>query len=256
MTAKEEPSRFDEQLPPHVSELVAKAFEAMDENSFTGTVYRETFPALGNWPRSPARPNYWIRWEYDTSEWKLFDRIDWGKAWHRFLLAIAVTALLYTGIVSLFEMALWSSSSDVNLLFPALFVSVMLLLPAFLLSYFFAWLRFREARKRHLARQSGPQRVTIGSPHLFDQDMWLAGVHIPLQELFIELRKVKLSSRPPLVLSLHRRNSLRSGSGAWRDTIYLLVPRGHEDEVGQLVERFRTETIGASKRKNVPAEPE
>jgi hypothetical protein len=82
------------------------------------------------------------------------------------------------------------------------------------------------------------------------------GAHIPLQELFIKLLKVKLSSRPPLVLSLHRRHSIRSGSGTWRDTIYLLVPRGHEEEAGQLVERLRTETIGASKKKNVPAEPD
>lgn len=254
MTAKEEPSWFDEQSPPDVRELVAKAFEAMDENSFTGTVYRETFPAQDN--PSPARPNYWIRWEYDTGEWELFDRLDWGKAWHRLLLAIAITALLYTGIVSLFEMALWLSPSNTALLFPALFVPLLLLLPAFFISYFFAWLRFGEARKRHLARQSGPQRVTIGSPHLFDQDMWLAGVHFPLQELFIELLKVKVFSHRPLVLSLCRRHSLRSGSGTWRDTIYLLVPRGHEDEVGQLVERFRTETIGASKRHYAPAEPE
>src|SRR5690242_15658646 len=132
----------------------------------------------------------------------------------------------------------------------------MLLLPTSLLLYFFAWLRFREARQRHLARQRGPHRVTIGSPHLFDQDMWVAGEHLPLQELFIELLKVKISSRPPLVLSLHRRLKIKSGSGTWRDVIYLPVPRGHEDEARQLVERFRIETIGASKRTNIPAEPE
>ena len=35
MTAKEEPSWFNEQLPPEVRELVAKAFEAMDEKGRT-----------------------------------------------------------------------------------------------------------------------------------------------------------------------------------------------------------------------------
>ena len=35
MTAKEEPSWFHEQLPPEVRELVAKAFEAMDEKGRT-----------------------------------------------------------------------------------------------------------------------------------------------------------------------------------------------------------------------------
>ena len=37
MTAREEPSGFYEQLPPDISELVAKAFEAMDASSFPGT---------------------------------------------------------------------------------------------------------------------------------------------------------------------------------------------------------------------------
>ncbi len=254
MTAREEPSGFYEQLPPDISELVAKAFEAMDASSFPGTTYREVFTPQEN--PSLARPNYWIRWEYAPDEWELFDRLDWRKALQRFLMAIGIATLLYISIVSLFEMALWSSLSDINLLFPALFVPLMLLLPASLLSYFFAWLCFREARQRHLARQSGPHRVTIGSPHLFDQDMWMAGEHIPLQELFIKLLKVELSSRPPLVLSLHRRLSIRTGSGTWRDTLYLPVPQGREDEASQLVERFRTETIGAGKKKYIPAEPE
>jgi hypothetical protein len=78
MTAQEEPSGFYEQLPPDISELVAKAFEAMDENSFPSAAYREVFTFQGN--PSQARPNYWIRWEYDSGEWQLFDRLDWGKA--------------------------------------------------------------------------------------------------------------------------------------------------------------------------------
>ena len=254
MTAQEEPSGFHEQLPPDVSELVAKAFEAMDETSFPGTTYREAFSLQEN--PSPARPDYWIRWEYAPDEWELFDRLDWSKALQSFLLAIGSAALLYIGIVGLFETTIVSSFSGSDALFPALFVPLMLLLPASLLLYFFAWLRFREARQRHFARQRGPHRITIGSPHLFDQDMWLAGEHFPIQELFTELRKVKLSSRPPLVLSLHRRLDIKGGRGTYRDIIYLLVPRGREDEASQLVERFRSETIGASKRKNVPAEPE
>ena len=136
------------------------------------------------------------------------------------------------------------------------FVDFRFWLPAFLLLYFFTWLRLREAKTRHLARQHGPHRVTIGSPHLFDQDMWVASEHIPLQELFIELRKAELSFGPPLVLSLHRRLKIRGGNGTYRDVIYLLVPRGHEAEASQLVEHFRAETIGAWNRKNVPSEPE
>src|SRR5690349_7311366 len=120
MTAKEEPSGFYEKLPPDISELVAKAFEAMDEDSFPGATYREVFTFQDN--PSPARPNYWVRWEYDSGEWELFDRLDWRKALRRFLLAIGITLLLYIGIVSLFEMMSWSSLSAINLLFPALFI--------------------------------------------------------------------------------------------------------------------------------------
>jgi hypothetical protein len=78
MTANEEPSGFYEQLPPDVSGLVAKAFEAMDASSSPGTTYREVFSFQEN--PYPARSNYWIRWEYAPDEWELFDRLDWGKA--------------------------------------------------------------------------------------------------------------------------------------------------------------------------------
>src|ERR1700726_184157 len=114
MTAPEEPAWFDEEGPPAIRELFAKAFEAMDENSFTGTVYQGTVSSQVNvsLPSPPAKPNYWIRWEYDTGEWELFDRLDWGKALRRFLLSISLTVVLYSIAVSLLEMAIWSSPSD------------------------------------------------------------------------------------------------------------------------------------------------
>ncbi len=207
--------------------------------------------------RTTDQPTFWARWEYSDSEWQLFDRLDWGRARRRCTLYLTAIAVLYLAGAGFFEtLVLGSLAEQPGLLIPAIFIPLLLLLPIVFLVAFFVWLPVREAWRRRRARRHGPKRVTIGNPHLNDQEIWLAGTLFPLQELFVELRKVKLSSRPPFVLSIYRRHSIRTGSGTWRDATYLPVPQGREEEARRLVERFQMETIGASRRRIVPREPE
>lgn len=213
-------------------------------------------PASPEMSQPAPMPEYWARWKYSPEEWKRFDQLDWGRAC-ALLLAVAVGSVAVgMGFVAFVFTNLYADplqTTSPNYVTLAILAPMMLLI-AFLLTYFLAGRHWLEARKRHQARKSPSRRVTIGKlSSLKDQGLWLAGTFIPLQEMFLELKSISMTQNPPL---LHlRRKHLYLRQSSWYDTMPVLVPRGHEAEAAHLVERFRAETIASLKKPASPREP-
>jgi hypothetical protein len=207
-------------------------------------------------PNSAEATDSWARWEYSPEEWKRFEQLDWGRARNTLLAVAVVTVAVFMGFTAFVFMNVNASSPQTS--FPdysiLLLMTPLMLFMAFLLTYFLAGRRWLEARKRHLARRSGPGRVTIGAPSsFFEQGLWIAGTYVPLQETFLELASVRMTQNPPM---LHlRRTHVEIRQSSWHDTIHILVPYAHEAEAARLVERFRIETIAPLHKDTAPTEP-
>ncbi len=273
MNTPEEPQFWSQNdipqdIPPQARNLVEGVLESLKN----GMLNNETFQGQ-NWTvntspftvekdmtftwggQSATRPSHWARWEYTPEEWTRFDQLDWGGAKRRLLLFIVCAALPFLLILSFFLIIFFSvATTEPDALFPLLFVPGVLLFVLVIIGTAILGRGFREARRRHMARLSGSRRVTIGNVSLFDQAIWQADLYVPLQELLLDLVSVKMTENPPQLVFRRKHVGLRQAS--WRDTIHLLIPHGHEDEARQLVERFRTETIGARRKGFTPKEPQ
>ena len=247
-----------DQLPPNLKKTVDAAFTFLDNDSPSWNQQTFTSTSNSSFERvvsSEPRPQYWTKWDYSDEEWKLFDRLDWGRARNSLVITAILIALGSGAILSfllLGFLAVPGGDSDVPFL--GIFFFAIFSFLTFILTFVFAGRQFQEARKRHQARKTGPQRVTIGTlSSLNDQGVWIAGSFVPLQETFLSLNRIKTTERPPL-LHLHRKH-LGIRQSSWYDTIRVLVPTGHEAEAAQLAERFRTETIASQKKSYTPPEP-
>ena len=133
------------------------------------------------------------------------------------------------------------------------FVGVVLLT----LLAFWRFIFVSETRRRHLARQNPtqPHRVTFSR-----RGVWEAGTYFPLNEDIegIYLEEVEMTSEPPVLrFRLTKTFSEYSDDNRpWTERLHVLVPRGHEDEAAQLMQRFRTEVIEARKQAQQQARQE
>lgn len=196
----------------------------------------------------------WARWDYAPDEWAQLDRMDWRPTALRHWLAVGIT-----GPGSLLALAffLWFVVTDAGAISGfALFIMLFLFLLLMLYAQFF-WKVYDKAKKRHQARQnpSHPQRVTLSG-----QGIWEAGTHFPFggsgvetNEFGVKLLEVQMTSQPTtLHFRVEYRSLYRSDRGTrsqrTQETIYLLVPRGHESEAEPVAQRLRTEVIEARER--------
>ncbi len=247
-----------DRLPPYLQKAVDDALASLGENTPFGEaqMFTSVNRIISDYG-SPSRPQpqFWAKWDYSEEEWRLFDQLDWGRARNRLIttaVLVALVCFLFFSLIFLGFVSAPDSASSVPFL--AIIFSLTLLGLTFLLTFAITGRPFWEARKRHQARRTGPHRLTIGSLSTFnDQGLWEAGTFFPLQETFLSLRSVKMTEHPP-VLHL-RRKHVEIRQSSWHDTLRVFVPRGHEAEARQLVERFKAETIGSRKRSYTPAEP-
>lgn len=215
--------------------------------------------------RAAAKQEYWARWEYSLEDWERSDRLDWASAQRTFWLQVAILLLL--AVVILIVLAIIfnrvmqgltpqeaANAFTFEIFLTGLFIVLLACIGGSLI-FLWGWPPLQEARKRHIARQSGSHRITIGNISAFSQSLWLAGQHFPLQSASITLTRVKLTYAP-LALHLRRKHGRpATRTSGWSDTMRILLPPGHEQEASQLFRRFQQETILSSKRKDVPAEP-
>jgi hypothetical protein len=191
----------------------------------------------------------WAHWEYAPEEWALLDRIDWGRVVQRYWLTSVLGIL---GFLLAVALLIWFAviapnigSFGVIMIVPLIILLLYAVVPG---------TAYRKAKKRHQARQnpSQPQKVTLSG-----QGIWEAGTHFPFagsgveaRELNVKLREVRLTSEPTTLhfrieyLIRNNANTLNK-TEINRETIHLLVPRGHESEAEHVAQRFRTEVIEA-----------
>jgi hypothetical protein len=240
-------------LPPEIRQRVEEALRASG-----GGAFGEVTPSYVHVEvsRQPAQIQFggnraWAHWEYGPTEWELFDTIDWGTARRRYWLLVWISTLvclLLIGVPTLFFLVL----QPFNLNY-AIFLAVfafLLLLSLFLL-IFFSIYPYSEAKKRHKARQNQtqPQRVTFS-----ERGVWEAGIYFPLNDVFMNLKNVHMTSQPSVLHFTRERMHFRQSRQ--RDTLRVLVPWGREAEAAQLIQRFRLEVIEAQKRGYAPREPD
>lgn len=272
MNTPEEPQFWSQNdipqdIPPQARNLVEGVLESLKNGTLnealqgqkwtvnTSPFTVESHMTFTQSEQFPTRPNYWAHWEYTPEEWTRFDQLDWGSAKRRVLLFIVCAGLPFLLILSFFLIIFFSvATTEPDALFPLLIIPGVLLFVLVIIGLTIPGRDFREARQRHSARLKGSRRVTIGNVSLLDQASWQAGLYVPLQELLLDLVSVKMTENPPQLVFRRKHVGLRQAS--WRDTIHLLIPHGHEDEARQLVERFRTETIGARRKGFTPKEPQ
>jgi hypothetical protein len=223
-------------------------------------------PLFPTHQHAPAQQQYWARWEYSPEDWNHFERLDWTSAWHAFwrliVLWLLVSVVISADLVIVLNSTMHGlaptdtpNAFEVEVFLVVFFIAVLASVGSSCI-FLWGWLPAQEARQRHRARQVGPHRVTIGPVTVFSQSFWLAGQHFPLQDASVTLTRVTLSAEPP-ALHFRRRHgrTLTTRTSGWYDTVRILLPSGHEQEVELLLQRFRQETMLASKQKSVPAEP-
>src|SRR5262249_29183840 len=154
------------------------------------------------------------------------------------LLAVfALVPLLGEAVLLLVQMSL-DNIVTILLLFLAGGLEIAALLPLlfFLPSY-------RQAKARHLARQSGPPTVIIGelsATPIQNQGLWQGRQYIPLQQfMVIDLKEAVVMSGTPSLLHLRRKyrsfqttnsDGEQSRTAAWSDTLLIPIPIGREAE--------------------------
>ena len=249
------------ELPPQFRGMVEEALKAVQNGNVNqgGNVFtiertvvapEQQFVPSAQYSQSPQEHNYWARWEYSPEEWKMFDKLDWGYFQRRTFIIRVVTVLIYLSIAGSTALLLWQIASSFGSLLPLIFAQAMLLFAGILVPFYMTGRLFREAKKRHIARQTGQRHVTIGSITFIDQSIWMAGLQISLQEQFLDLVQAEVRFKPTHLCLTTQNTQTRQ-----YNTIRILVPDGHEKEAMQLVERFRAETIGARDKTNTVPEP-
>ena len=229
------------ELSPKMKDFVGKTIDALN----VGDEHEQAVKRSGH--------DYWVRWEYNEEEWSRFDEVDWRSAVRRLIFWIAgfiVVCIISIAIVP------WIIDSQDTTLSPlsTVFVASISILPAFVILLIMYIVRcYWPARQRHKARMVGERRVTIGKLSIGSQSMWMAGLHISIQEIFLNLQGVDLLTTKPQVLRFRRKHvGIRQSS--WYDRVHVVVPHGHEDEGRRLQQRFYSETI-ASRKRRAPDEP-
>jgi hypothetical protein len=218
-------------------------------------------------PLQQAQSNQaWAHWEYSTEEWALFDKVDWRPRRRTFwLLVMGSIVFLLATLLSVLTQSTISPEQTTTFIF-----ATVLTIPLSMFGLGFGIFSvvylapYLEARKRHKARQNQvqPRRVTISR-----KGMWEAGTYFPLDDddFRVYLKAVKMTSEP-LVLhfrcALGRSSITTSSDGTsapaspQSTTLRVLVPRGHEAEAAQLLQRFRTEVTGEPKKGSPVTPPE
>ncbi len=194
--------------------------------------------------RSSPMREVWIEWEYTAEEWKAADRLDWQRARCMFLLTIVVVCTyLGIGVYQLLSSELVEARRDtpVVIVLSGILSWLLLLLPALVFPWLYVWRPYREAWKRHMARQSRPRTVTLGTALGYNLFLKMADTSLPLHDDKVYLIGVKCSARSLVVLRLRRFHPC--GRSSWWDTVYLLVPSYAVEQVVPLVERLRNDIM-------------
>jgi len=206
---------------------------------------REAWQQIRNMQQARQRlKETWVHWDYSPQEWAQLDRIDvrLGQRVATFLL-IALPFWVFFGLILYF---------NVGPLGAALAVAI-----THLFVFGVGWLNYflSEDRHRHEARckPGQPHRVTLTG-----EGIWLAGTHFPLSDTLATLEQVTMTPAPPVLhfrREVHEKYTPVDTTGR---TIHLLVPRGHEWEAAQLVQRYQVEVIEAKReaRQRVQRPPE
>ena len=249
-------------LPPQYRGMIEEALKAVQNGSMNqgGNLFtleqpyssasEQSFGPFSQSSQPSQDHSYWMRWEYSPEEWQAFDKLDWGYFQRRIRIIRTVIFLLYFGIEVATALLLRQVYSSLVSSLPLIFAQVIFLFMAILIPFLMTGRLQGEAKKRHIARQTGPRHVTIGTITCLDQAIWIAGLQIPLQEQFLDLVQAEIRIKPTH-LCLTTQNTQTRQSNILR----ILVPGRHEAEAMQLVERFRAETIGARNKTNTVAEP-
>ena len=208
-------------LPPEVRQRVEEALRASGGGAFGGITPSYVHVEVS---KQPAQIHLggnraWAHWEYGPTEWELFDKIDWGAARRRYRLLVWISTLVYlllAGVSALFIFVLQPFNLNYAIFW---MVAAFLLLLALLLLIYFSTYPYSEAKKRHKARQNQtqPQRVTFS-----ERGVWEAGTYFPLNEVFMNLKNVQMTSQPSV---LHfKRERLHFRQSSEYDTLRVLVP--------------------------------
>lgn len=236
-------------LPPETQQRVQDALRSFANGAFQdmSPVFVTQFTDAPNQQTHSYTNQAWAHWDYDADEWELFDTVDWETARRKYWLPNGVGTLVYLLLVGILAL-LFASSAFMRVLIPAMALLVVLFLLFGLRLY-----PYSEAKKRYQARQNQaqPHRVTFS-----EQGVWEAGTYFPLNEIFLHLRKVKLTAQP-CVLHFSREKERPGGAtNTDLDTLRVLVPRGREEEAAQLMQRYQDEVINAGKKTYNPREPD
>lgn len=233
-------------FPPEIQQRFRDTFQAFAGNaSQNGPV-----SSAAHFTHTPQHRSHndrvWTHWEYSAEEWERFDQVDWQAARRAYWLPNIVGTVVYLLTVAIVVLLFLSSMLGETEIFMATFFPLVVLFLIFGLRIH----SYREAKKRHQARQSQGQTHTV----TFSKDgVWEAGIHFPLHGILTNLRKVKLTFQPT-VLHFHLEyRHFRQASEY--GTLRVLVPYGHEEEAARLMQRFQVEVISASKKPYNPPEP-
>jgi uncharacterized integral membrane protein len=249
-------------LSPEQRQRVEDALRALGGGALQGMA-PVFVTQLTDAPLQQAQSNQaWAHWEYGAHEWALFDKVDWRSRRRTFWLLVGGSIVFILATILSVLATLNTSPEQVTFIFATLLVIVFSMFGLGFFIFTVVYLApYREARKRHKARQNQaqPNRVTISQ-----KGVWEAGTYFPLNDdgLTVYLKEVKMTSGPLVLhfrIALGRRSITSSPDGTYSPTspqtttLRVLVPRGHETEAAQLMQRFRTEVTGEQRKGYNPA---
>lgn len=139
--------------------------------------------------------------------------------------------------------------------YPLLALSVVLLFLFFgvFIATAFSAYKYREAKKRHQARQNQAQarRITIAK-----EGIWEAGTFFPLNGHDVVLEEVKLTHQPTILHFRRTKHFPGEETTPQSDTLRVPVPGRYENDAAHLLQQFRTEVIETQQRQMNPPEPD
>ena len=243
-------------LPLETRQRVENALQALGGGTLQNVfVSQFTNAQVTNTPEQYVKHDQaWAHWEYGPVEWALFDKVDWeairNKARLTAIIGIVAFLMIIGALLSVVLLLLqpFNPATLVIVLIPAILLLTVLI---FLISS--ASYSTGKAKKRHEARQSQtePHKVTFS-----EKGIWEAGTYFGINEIFLNLRSVKMTTQPAVLHFRITTASLGRNNTGHEDMIHVLVPWGHEAEAEQLRKRYYAEVIDAKKKPYNPREPD